>query len=52
MFAIEGPSWILEDLDDLDNQLFAARAVESEPSLLAATSHFVVVGRTPTGSRS
>jgi ubiquinone/menaquinone biosynthesis C-methylase UbiE len=47
MFAVEGPSWILEDLEDLDNQLFAARAVESEPSLMAATSHFLVAGRTP-----
>lgn len=47
MFAIEGPSWILEDLGDLDNQLFAARAMESEPSLMAATSHFMVVGNTP-----
>lgn len=47
MFAIEGPSWILENRDDLDNQLFAARAVESEPSLMAATSHFMVVGNTP-----
>lgn len=47
MFAIEGPSWILEHPGDLDNQLFAARAVESEPSLMAATSHFMVVGDTP-----
>lgn len=47
MFAIEGPSWILENPDDLDNQLFAARAVESEPSLMAATSHFMVVGVAP-----
>lgn len=48
MFAVEGPSWILESADDLDNQLFAARSVESEPSLMAATSHFMVVGNTPT----
>lgn len=47
MFAVEGPSWILENAGDLDNQLFAARAVESEPSLMAATSHFMVVGVTP-----
>ena len=47
MFAIEGPSWILEHAGDLDNQLFAARAVESEPSLMAATSHFMVVGVAP-----
>ncbi|MEA3056145.1 MAG: hypothetical protein QOD30_1577, partial [Actinomycetota bacterium] len=46
MFAIEGPSWIVEDPDDIDNQLFAARAVETEPTLLAATSHFMVVGST------
>jgi SAM-dependent methyltransferase len=46
MLSVEGPSWILEDISDLDNQLFAARAVESEPSLLAATSHFMVVGIT------
>ncbi len=44
MFAIEGPPWIVEDATDLENQLFAARAVESEPSLLAATSHFMVTG--------
>jgi ubiquinone/menaquinone biosynthesis C-methylase UbiE len=47
MFAVEGPSWIVEDASDLDNQLFAARAVESESSLLAATSHFLVVGVSP-----
>lgn len=46
LFSIEGPSWILENQVDLDNQLFAARAVESEPSLMAATSHFMVVGNT------
>lgn len=46
MFAIEGPSWILENQAELDNQLFAARAVESEPSLMAATAHFLVVGNT------
>jgi len=44
MYAVEGPSWIVENIDDLDNQLFAARAVEQEPSLMAATSHFIVVG--------
>ncbi len=47
MYAVEGPSWILEDAGDLDNQVFAARAVESEPSLMAATSHFMVVGTAP-----
>ncbi len=44
LFAVEGPSWIVEDPADLDNQLFAARAVESEPSLMGATSHVMVIG--------
>ena len=50
IYAIEGPSWIVEDPDDLESQLFAARAVESEPALLAATSHFMVVGTRPSSS--
>ena len=44
LFAVEGPSWIIEDPADLDNQLFAARAVESEPSLMGATSHIMMIG--------
>jgi SAM-dependent methyltransferase len=44
LFAVEGPSWIVEDPADLDNQLFAARAIESEPGLMGATSHIMVVG--------
>ena len=47
LFAVEGPSWIVEDPADLDNQLFAARAVESEPALMGATSHLMVIGRRP-----
>jgi SAM-dependent methyltransferase len=47
LYAIEGPSWILEDPDDIENQLFAARAVESEPALMGATSHLLVAGTTP-----
>jgi SAM-dependent methyltransferase len=50
LFAVEGPSWIVEDPDDITNQLFAARAVESEPSLIAASSHLLVTGTTPTGT--
>ena len=46
LFAVEGPSWIVEDSEDIDSQLFAARAVEHEPALMAATSHFMVVGKT------
>lgn len=49
LYAVEGPSWIIEDPDDLENQLFAARAVESEPALVAASSHILVTGTTPTG---
>jgi hypothetical protein len=49
LYAVEGPSWIVEDPDDLENQLFAARAVESEQALLAASSHVLVTGTTPTG---
>jgi ubiquinone/menaquinone biosynthesis C-methylase UbiE len=48
LFAVEGPSWIVEDPDDIENQRFAARAVESEPSLLAASAHLLVAGTTPT----
>ncbi len=44
LFAVEGPSWIVEDPADLDNQLFAARAVESEPTLIGATSHIMMIG--------
>jgi SAM-dependent methyltransferase len=44
LFAVEGPSWIVEDPVDLDNQLFAARAVESEPTLMGATSHVMMIG--------
>ena len=44
LFAIEVPSWIIEDPADFDNQLFAARAVESEPSLMGATSHIMMIG--------
>ncbi len=47
LFAVEGVGWILEDLDDLDNQLFAVRATESEAALMAATSHIMVAGKRP-----
>jgi SAM-dependent methyltransferase len=46
LYSIEGPAWILADSADLESQLFAARATESEPALMAATSHFMVVGKT------
>jgi SAM-dependent methyltransferase len=45
LLAVEGPSWLFEDLDDLDDQLFAARTIESEPALMGAGSHVMVIGR-------
>jgi len=44
LFAVEGPSWIVEDPGDLENQLFAARATESEAALMGATSHIMMIG--------
>lgn len=46
--AIEGPAWIVEDSANMASQLFAARAVESEPALLGASAHLMVVGTTAT----
>ena len=50
--AIEGPAWLLQDLDaqwqDAGRQstiLSVVRAVEAEPSLLGASSHLLGVGR-------
>lgn len=48
LFAVEGPGWIVEDVTDLDSQLFAARAVETEPALLGASSHIMMIGYRPT----
>ncbi len=45
LFAVEGAGWILEDVDDIDNQLYAAQVTESEPALMAATSHIMVSGK-------
>lgn len=47
LLAIEGPAWMMENIDDIDSQLFAARSTESEAALMAASSHMMVVGRTP-----
>lgn len=50
--AIEGPAWLLQDLDaqwdDAGRRstiLSLARTLEAEPSLLGASSHLLVVGR-------
>ena len=50
--AIEGPGWIARDFDRLWNDpqqrerlLEIVRKVESEPSILGATSHIMAIGR-------
>jgi SAM-dependent methyltransferase len=52
LVGIEGPAWVLPDLDfwleDPEHRwtlLEAIRRVETEPSLLGATAHILVVGR-------
>jgi ubiquinone/menaquinone biosynthesis C-methylase UbiE len=45
MFAVEGPAWMVEDIDDIEAQLESARAIETEPTLMSATSHILVVGQ-------
>jgi ubiquinone/menaquinone biosynthesis C-methylase UbiE len=52
LVGIEGPGWILPDLDSWledplrrSKLLEAIRRVETEPSLLGATAHILVVGR-------
>lgn len=47
LYAVEGPSWIIEDIDDLESQLFVARSVECAPALMGATSHMLVAGTAP-----
>ena len=52
--AIEGPAWLLQDLDSQwqdprrrQTLLWIIRALEAEPSLLGATSHLLGIGRRP-----
>jgi ubiquinone/menaquinone biosynthesis C-methylase UbiE len=52
LVGIEGPAWVLPDLDSWledpprrSRLLDAIRRVETEPSLLGATAHILVVGR-------
>ena len=47
LFAVEGPAWIVEDVDEVATQAAAVRAVETEASLMAATSHMLIVGTRP-----
>jgi SAM-dependent methyltransferase len=48
-FGIEGPGWLLnkvwDDEERHDSVLFAARAVERDPALLALSSHLLAIGR-------
>jgi ubiquinone/menaquinone biosynthesis C-methylase UbiE len=52
LFGIEGPGWMVPDFDtrwaelELRNDIMeAARALESEPSILGASAHLLAVGR-------
>ena len=45
VLAVEGPGWIVEDVDDVANLSDAARAVETERPLMAASAHMIAVGR-------
>jgi len=49
--GVEGPGWLMQehwsDPDRREQMLFAARAVESEPSLSGLSSHLLAVGTKP-----
>jgi ubiquinone/menaquinone biosynthesis C-methylase UbiE len=51
LHGVEGPGWLMQehwsDADRREQMLFAARAVESEPSLSGLSSHMLVVGTKP-----
>ena len=47
LFAVEGPAWMVENIDELETQSDSARAIETEPSLMAATSHILIASRRP-----
>jgi ubiquinone/menaquinone biosynthesis C-methylase UbiE len=55
LFGIEGPGWLFSDIAERlannsrrENLLFAARALESEPAMLAVSAHLLAVARKPT----
>jgi SAM-dependent methyltransferase len=48
LLGIEGVGGIVDRVDDIESQLFAARATESEPALIGASLHLMVIGRTAT----
>jgi SAM-dependent methyltransferase len=52
VYGIEGPGWILPDISERladaarrENLLRAARFLESEPSMIAASAHLLPIGR-------
>jgi hypothetical protein len=45
LLAVEGPGWIVEDVEDVAGLSDAARAVETERPLMAASAHMIAVGR-------
>jgi ubiquinone/menaquinone biosynthesis C-methylase UbiE len=51
VFGVEGPGWLLADPWDDPNiraqVLFAARAAEREPALLAVSAHLLAIGHRP-----
>jgi ubiquinone/menaquinone biosynthesis C-methylase UbiE len=51
LHGIEGPSWLMQenwsDPDRREQMLFAARAIESEPSLSGLSAHMLAVGTKP-----
>jgi hypothetical protein len=50
LYGVEGPGWpLIADWDDpaiREQMLYAARAVEREPSLLGMSPHVLAVART------
>jgi ubiquinone/menaquinone biosynthesis C-methylase UbiE len=54
LYGIEGPAWMLPDFDDRWDDparreilLRAARALESEPTVIGCSAHLLAVGRKP-----
>ena len=50
-FGVEGPGWVMHNLWDDEGRresvLYAARAVEQDPGLMALSSHLLAIGRRP-----
>ena len=54
LYGIEGPGWILSDLEERwkdperrEMVLRVARSLESEPSIIGSSAHLMVIGRKP-----